>query len=87
MTAASFVHGSLEVVAAQPFVSFDSFYKSATSASTSEFASPAENPLAPTLTKEGYYTMPDLALLRTMTTKELQSVDNFAVGCKGLGCV
>ncbi|EQC38918.1 hypothetical protein SDRG_03876 [Saprolegnia diclina VS20] len=87
MTAASFAHGSLEVVAAQPFVSFDSFYASATSASTSAFASVAENPLAPTLTKEGYYTMPDLSQLRTMTTKELQNVDNFAVGCKGLGCV
>ncbi|OQR91414.1 nuclear pore complex protein [Achlya hypogyna] len=84
--AVEFVNGSLDVVAAQPFMSFDAFFE-ANGNKADEFASPAQNPLAPTLTKEGYYTLPDIATLSTMSTAELQAVDNFAVGCKGLGCV
>ncbi|OQR97311.1 nuclear pore complex protein [Thraustotheca clavata] len=82
------VNGTLEVVQEKtaPFVSFDAFYASE-SCPQNDFASPALNPLAPVLTKEGYYTLPDYSSLCTMTTAELQNVDNFAVGCKGMGCV
>jgi hypothetical protein len=46
-----------------------------------------QNPVAPQLTKDGYYTIPPYATLCHLSTEELMAVDNFAVGCKGLGCV
>ncbi|RHY28703.1 hypothetical protein DYB32_009455 [Aphanomyces invadans] len=65
-------------------LSFDSFYEKE---KEKEEACRAINPLAPVLTKEGYYTLPDYASLCTMSTAELKAVDHFVVGCKGMGCV
>ncbi len=37
------------------------------------------NPDAPTLTREGYFTLPPLKRLQRMTDDELAAVDRFAV--------
>ncbi|CAK4086421.1 unnamed protein product [Aphanomyces euteiches] len=64
--------------------SFDSFYEKERE---KELSCRAVNPLAPILTKEGYYTLPEYSTLCTMSTAELKAVDHFVVGCKGMGCV
>ncbi|ETV76247.1 hypothetical protein H257_09740 [Aphanomyces astaci] len=65
-------------------LSFDRFYEKEVE---KESACHAVNPLAPVLTKEGYYTLPDYDTLCTLSTGDLKAVDHFVVGCKGMGCV
>jgi hypothetical protein len=41
----------------------------------------------PSLTREGYYTIPDLKSLSNFTTDQLSSVEDFVIGLKGVGMV
>ena len=46
---------------------------------------PPKNPNAPTLTKEGYFTVPGIKLLRRMTDEELLTVERFVIGREDTG--
>lgn len=45
----------------------------------------ADNPNSPTLTREGYFTVPPVALLRQLTDGELAAVERFVLGRKDIG--
>ena len=48
-------------------------------------APPQDNPAAPTLTREGYYTVPPLKLVRRMGDGQLAALERFVVGREDYG--
>ena len=44
-----------------------------------------DNPAAPTLTRDGYYTVPPLKLIRRLGDAQLAALERFVVGREGYG--
>ncbi|CEG43421.1 nucleoporin 98 [Plasmopara halstedii] len=87
------ISSSEEVAPAKRFMTYDEYLAAASRDEADVFkeiesngASPL-SPSCPTLKNKDYYTKPSYERLQAMTDDELSEVEQFTIGCRGLGAV